>query len=146
MFDAGVSDATLTRSINRAGERWGLHARTIRGHVRLCDSIHAAEERGGMIDVRRQPRQLCTVDEDHPFSEALACRVRNGETDMAARYEMHSALLQKEEEEIAAEASAPARAAWKARRRISFLGGLFMPAFAERERRRLEAALRRQQG
>lgn len=146
MFDTGVSLETVTRSVNREGERWGLHARTFRGQVKVCDSVHVADERGGMVDVRKTSRMLCTVDEEHPFSEALACRVRNGETDMAARYEMHAAILEKEEREIAAETSAPARAAWKNRRRVTFMGGMYLPDFANREKRRIEAAIKRRQG
>lgn len=147
MFDSGVSTATIARSVDREGKRWGLHARVVRGQVKVCDSIPVADERGGMVDVgRKQSRILCTVDEDAPFSEALACRVRNGETNMAARYEEHNALVEKEEAEMAAEASAPAREAWKNRKRVRFVHGLYIPNFADRERRRLEEAIKRRQG
>lgn len=144
MFDSGVSSRTVARSVDREGRRWRLHARTFRGKVKVCDEVHVARTNaGGMCDVTKTSRMLCTVDDEHPFSAALACRVRNGETNMAARYEAHDELVSKEEQAEAAQTSGEARAAWKNRRRVSFVGGMYLPPWAEREKRRIEEAQRR---
>lgn len=139
------STETIRGQVDEEGREWGLVGRTHRGRVKLCRLDYVAEVRGGFCNVEEdEPFALCTIDEEHVFSDALVCRVRDGEVDPAARYALHDELVAKEQAKQEAEVDQQWWAAWNARKRgITMLpGGLTAPGYEERKERRLNQIMR----
>lgn len=129
MEDSSASIASIRRSVDREGKRWGLVSDEVRGRVKACRVDYRAEVRGGLGEVVRDSKMpLCTVDEESPFSSALHNRVTNGETDLARRYQMMDDLVAREQQRQADDLDADIRAEWKARKRITIGEGLYVPA------------------
>lgn len=134
------STETMRQQVDDEGREWGLCGRTFRGMVKVCRLDTYAEIRGGfMAVIDDEPFPLCTVDEDCTFSDALSCRVRDGEVDPAARYKAHDELVAKEEAKAEAELDAEWWATWNSRKRgATFLpGGIVRPAPSEKWERRV---------
>lgn len=86
--------------------------------------------------VRNQRIRLCTIDDEHPFSGALANRVMNGEHDLTARAREGRRLEKVAQQNIAAERRKEAKRLWRGRNTITVLPSGIVPAgLAERARR-----------
>lgn len=74
-----ISPQSLVDQINEQGEGRGLAADydVEMGRVFVCEVVPRVEEHGGMgAFVDEAPaRRLCSVDDAHPFSAALGCRI-----------------------------------------------------------------------
>lgn len=102
---------------------------------------YEAEVHYGLGEIaKRGMLRLCSVDDEHPFSAALHCRIKNGETDMAAPYKEARRQRKIADARAAEEKNAEARAIWRTRKQIIALPGLdILPAgLRERARRRQE--------
>lgn len=115
---SSTSAQTTAESVSLEGKSWGMVARVVGDTVKVCDTLVAAVVVGGCMVLDEYERQLCTVDEDHPFSGALSCRVDNGETDLARRFKLSDRLEKEANEKRAAEFDDETRAQWKSRKRI----------------------------
>lgn len=139
MIDSPISPATLRRQILREGKRWGLvpeyDANT--GTTRVVETVRVAASHDGVGTVEKVAnRRICTVDDEHPFSAALANRVRNGEVDLAARYRMLDVLEAKANRTIEQARDAEIKARWLGRKKIIALPTGIVPA-GLKERARL---------
>lgn len=107
------------------------------GVMRIVELDHVAEARNGLGEVVKKPsRRICRVDDEHPFSAALANRVRNGETDLGARYRKYQETVKADEAKRREEWDREVRSIWGARRRIIVTPDAILPAgLAERARR-----------
>jgi hypothetical protein len=130
-MDSPISVATLERQISREGKRWGVVPEydPDDGRVRVVELVHRAEAHHGLGEVERGPyRRICTVDDENPFSAALANRVQNGETDLAQRFKRLRAQEEAEQRAKEEEQRAETLSLWRARRRIIALPTGIVPA------------------
>lgn len=130
MNETGASPKTIARQVARQGKRWGIvPVINDQGDVKACQKVRHLEVRGGLGATRIDTMPICTVDEDAPFSSALNCRVRDGETDLAARYKLHDRLERARLERQSKALEDEIRSVWATRNRITMLpGGIVLPS------------------
>lgn len=137
MNDSPLSPVECARQVNREGRRFGLSARRLPdGTVKVCDKQAVTECRSGFMQVVKMPRELCTVDDEHPFASALQNRIKNGELDLASRYKAADAKKKAVEQAYVEAYDDHTRQMWRERRRMSMVGGSFVSAGLANRRRR----------
>lgn len=139
-----ASPITVAEQVEREGKAWDLVPGFVHGEVKVCRLDFVAEIRGGFMNVEEVPFPLCTVSEEHTFSDALRCRVTDDQLDPTARYRLRDDLDARERARAEEAQEREFRRQAMHRTRTTFIGGGgTIATLGERRERAAMKALRR---
>lgn len=154
-WDLPISPQSLVDQINREGAAWGLVGEYDEAMQRVfvCELRPQVDESYGLTECTGESgtRRICSVDDEHPFSAALAMRISNHEAIRPAetRHNAYKAQKAAQEQKMLDDHAAEVKAATKLR--VAKRGAMFWPEMnrdliANRKARRIREAMRRRGG